>query len=467
MNSEINSNKQKKNHEIPGMFEGPVRPVLIRLSLPILAGMAFQLFYNITDTFFVSRIDLKDPSYVGGVGLIFPLIFLFIALGNGLSIGVSSLVARAIGENNHEILDKTAESGLFIGLLLSFFTVTVFLFGGEQLVQLLGADGDYYRHGYDYLIYLLPAAFFIFTGSTLIGILQGEGLMRHVMNSMILGTVINIILDPVFIFYMKLDVRGAALATVLGQVGSFVYVLMVFLNNQSSVRIQWKIRNIQKDVINKIVIIGFPQAMAMIMMAISFLFFNRLVVGIDPLALTAFSLFGRFEHLVLMPGFAFGAAVITMVGQNGGRGNFDRISIIMKTSWVTGIVTTVVLALIMMAGATRIYAVFSDIPSVVDYAVRQTYTMELLYIFALTGIVNRNFFQAIGYPVPAFLLTLLRTLLLSLPISYLYVKVLHMGIEGVWWGMNTGTVITGFFSIALVSNTIKKLQHGIMSIRQV
>ena len=128
--------KKKSAKTVIGMFEGPVRPVLIRLSLPILAGMVFQLLYNIVDTIFVSRIDLADPSYVGGVGLIFPLIFLFIALGNGLAIGVSSLVARAIGEQNHEILDKTAESGLFIGSILSLLVLIALpLFGKGQKLR--------------------------------------------------------------------------------------------------------------------------------------------------------------------------------------------------------------------------------------------------------------------------------------------------------------------------------------------
>ncbi|OQY34186.1 MAG: hypothetical protein B6241_05730 [Spirochaetaceae bacterium 4572_59] len=453
--------------EIFDMFEGPVRPVLIRLSLPILAGMFFQLLYNIVDTIFVSRIDLADPSYVGGVGLIFPLVFLFIALGNGLSIGVSSLVARAIGEKNHEVLDKTAESGFLIGIILSILTIVLVLIWGKDLVSMLGATGDYYTHGYNYLIYLLPSALFIFTSSSLIGILQGEGLMKHVMNAMILGTVINIILDPILIFLLNMDVRGAALATAIGQGASFIYVFTVFLKNRSSIRIEWKISNISRNVLGKIVAIGLPQAMGMIMMAIATLFYNRLVVQIDPLAMTAFSLFGRLEQLVLMPGFALGAAVITMVGQNAGRGRFDRIRDIMYNTWLIGISTTIILALLMMAAASRIYPNFSELDTVVDYAVRQTYTMELLYIFALTGITNRNFFQGIGSPVPALLLTLLRTILLSLPLAYLYVKGFGMGIEGVWWGMNTGTILTGVFSIFLVIHSIKRLEDGSMIIRKV
>lgn len=442
------------------MFSGAMTPLLFRLSLPILAGMFFQLLYNIVDTWFVSRIDLSDPSYVGGVGLIFPLIFLFIALGNGLMVGVSSLVARAIGEGNKDVLNKTAESGLIISAFLTILCFGVLILFAAPVVRAVGASGDYFTHGYNYLIYVAPAAIFIFFGNVFIGILQGEGMMKPVMIGMILGTVVNIILDPVFIFILNMDVRGAGLATVIGQVASFVYILGVFLKNKSSIRIEWKIKNISKDIIGRIVMIGLPQSMGMILMAISFFFFNHLVISVDPLALTAFSLFGRFEQLVLMPAFALGAAVVTIVGQNAGRGLYDRAWEALKKSYEWGILVVVVLASAMMLAARFIYPLFSSIPEVVDYAVRQTYTLELFYVFALVGIVNRSFFQAVGHPLPAFLLTLLRTILFSLPLSYLFVLVFNMGVEGVWWGLNVGSVLTVMISVPWVKYTVSRLKAG-------
>ena len=457
---------QKSPKEQEGMFDGPILPLLIRLSLPILAGMFFQLLYNIVDTWFVSRIDLEDPSYVGGVGLIFPLIFFLIALGNGLMMGVSSLVARAIGEKNHKVLDRTAESGLFIAVCLSLLSLGLILGFGPYLVSSFGAEGDYFTHGWTYLKNIIWVAPFAFLGNVFIGILQGEGQMKKVMNAMILGTMINIVFDPVFIFLMHMDVKGAALATVLGQAGAFVYVLSVFLKQQSSIRIHWKIANVKRKIILNILTIGLPQSMAMILMAISFIFFNHLVISIDPLALTAFSLFGRFEQLVLMPSFALSAAVVTIVGQNAARGLFDRSWEVMKRAYLSGIVVILVLAAAMVMAAPVIYTRFSSIDSVVNYAVRQTYTQEFFYIFALLGITNRSFFQAIGHPLPALLLTLLRTILLSLPLSYLYVKGFGMGVEGVWWGLNTGSLITALcVSTPWVRVIISRLRKGTFKVK--
>jgi Na+-driven multidrug efflux pump len=139
------------------MFEGPVLRLLARLASPIFFGMLFQLLYNVTDTIWVSRIDLADPSYVGGTGIIFPFLFMAIALSQGIVVGTSSLVARAIGEGNTEILDKTAESGLAVGVVVAVaIAIPTYLFA-TGILRLLGAEGDYLVHGLEYLRYIVPA----------------------------------------------------------------------------------------------------------------------------------------------------------------------------------------------------------------------------------------------------------------------------------------------------------------------
>jgi len=252
-NSNFNTN--------PEIFEGSIRPVLIKLSLPIFLGMLVQVIYNVTDTFWVARIDLTDPSYMGGTAIVFPLIFFFMALGNGLQVGVSSLVARAIGENNSKILSTTAESGIFIGFLLSIFSLAVTLPFSSQILSELGAEGNYYIHGLEYFKFIIPAAPIIFFSVIFSGILQGEGLMKYVMNSMIIGTILNIILDPIFIFMLKLDVRGAALATVIAQAVAMIYIITVFVRNKSSIKIDWSISNIKTNTIKDILAIGLPQSL--------------------------------------------------------------------------------------------------------------------------------------------------------------------------------------------------------------
>ena len=456
-----------KVKEIPGMFEGSLRPLLIRLSLPIFMGMIVQVVYNVTDTFWVARIDLADPSYMGGTAIVFPLLFFFMALGNGLTVGVSSLVARAIGEKNGKILGTAAESGLLISTILSVFTLAIALPLASQILLALGARGDYYSHGLEYLKFIIPAGPVMFFSFVFNGILQGEGQMKYVMNSMIIGTVLNIGLDPVFIFLLKMDVRGAALATVIAQAVAMIYIITVFIRNKSSIRIEWSLSNIKGKTVKDIVAIGLPQSFAMIVMSLSFFVFNKIVIDIDELALTAFALCGRFEQIMMMPAFAIGAAIVTIVGQNSGRGNFTRVRETMKESWLIGLVSVGVLTGLMVAFAPWIFKPFTDVEKVRWYAVMQYRVLGASYLCALIGITGRSFFQAIGYPMPALFLTLLRLILIALPAMLVMIYIFNMGMWGVWIGLVLGSVSSMFVSIFWVRRTINRLESGKMSIHKV
>ena len=219
--------------EIKGMFDGPILRLLVKLSLPIFAGMVFQLLYNITDTIWISRIDLADPSYVGGTGIIFPIMFFAMAIGHGILIGVSSLVARSIGARNREVLSKAAESGLIIAIAVTVLVVVSCYLFAEKIIKVLGATGDYYTHALEYFLYIIPAAALMFIANVFFGILQGEGLMDKLMKAMIIGTLTNMVLDPVFIFLLGMKVKGAAVATDIAQVVVLIYAVSIFLRRTS------------------------------------------------------------------------------------------------------------------------------------------------------------------------------------------------------------------------------------------
>ncbi|MDC7126179.1 MAG: MATE family efflux transporter [Spirochaetales bacterium] len=456
-----------KINEIDGMFKGPIRPLLMKLAIPMFAGMVVQVVYNVTDTFWVARIDMADPSYMGGTAIVFPLIFFFMALGNGLSVGVSSLVARAIGEKNAKVLSTTAESGLLISLILSVLSLVIILPFGSKILVALGAQGDYYVHGLEYLNYIVPAGPVIFFTMIFLGILQGEGLMKYVMNSMLIGTVLNIVLDPVFIFILDMNVKGAAIATVLAQVVGLIYVVTVFSRNKSSIKIEWAISNIKGKTIKDILAIGIPQSLAMIIMSLSFVILNKIVIEIDALALTAFALCGRFEQLMLMPAFAIGAAIVTIVGQNAARGNYERVTNVMKESWLIGAISVGILTGLMVGFAPWIFKPFTDVEKVRWYAVMQYRVLGISYLTALFGITGRSFFQAIGYPLPALFLTLLRLILIAIPVMLILIYVFNMGIWGVWLGLASGSVVSMIISVIWVRHSIKRLESGKMKIHGV
>ena len=449
---EVNNNEdeQLQQKEIPGMFDGPILKLLIKLALPMFFGMVFQILYNIVDTIWISRIDLSDPSYVGGVGIVFPIIFLIIAFASGIMVGASSLVARAIGEKNRFVLNRTAESALFIGLVLAILFVLFGYIFDERLLHILGAEGDYFVHGLEYLQLMLPAGALMIIVHVFAGILMGEGLMKPIMYAMIMGTVTNIILDPIFIFLLGMGVRGAALATLISQLAPMAYAFILFQKKKTIVPIEWKLKNVNGGIITQIVAVGFPQSAGLISMSISFLFFNRLVMSIDPLALTAFSICGRFDYILIVPILAIGSTMLTMIGQNYGRKQYTRMLKIWKVGLFAMVVVMAFFATLLVGFASKIYPFFSSVNEVVRYAVLQTRIIEYSFIFGGIAMLARSGFQAIGRAVPGLILTVIRIIGVALPIAYFLVRTIDMGMYGVWFGVIAGNIIAGVLALIWV-----------------
>lgn len=455
---------EKQLKEIPGMFDGNIYRLLTRLSLPILTGMVVQLLYNITDTFFISLIDKNDPSYIGGTGMVFPLLFFAISLASGIMTGVGSVVARAIGEKNHVSLNKAADSAFALGMFLSLLILGTGLLFAKPLVSMLGAQGAYFERGLVYFKYMVPFAALMVALHAVAGIFQGEGKMKRIMTAMMIGTVVNVILDPIFIFVLKWEVRGAALASVAGQLIAFIYVLVSIGAKDNIVQIKWSVKDISFKLMGEIIVIGFPMALGQMAMAISMVLFNHILIKIDQQAMAAFTLVGRFDQGVLMPIFALSSAMITVVGQNAGRGNFQRI----REAWKGGIimsgVVVCVLALIHIVAAPYLYRSFSEVQSVVDYCVRQTRILEFSFIFAVVGIIGRSVFQAIGYPMPALILTIIRTLAIGFPLAYLFTFTFDMKVNGVYYGMLIGNMCTAVLGLLWISSALSRLEKGTLKV---
>jgi putative MATE family efflux protein len=451
---------ESTKREIPGIFDGPILKVLTRITLPIFCGMVFQIIYAIVNIIWVSRIDLEDPAYVGGVGLIFPILVFAIAISSGVLIGVGSLVARSIGENNHQALSRVAESGFFITGLLSAAVITLGYVFDEQLVNMLGAKGEYYVHAIDFFRSIIPVAGLMFMGNVLLGILLGEGRTPVVMLAMIITTVANVILDPVFIFILKLGVKGAGLAIVVSQVITAAYLLPVFLRNKSSVGIEWRLANIDFGVMKKIIAVGFPHAAGQIVMAVSVLVLNRITLGIDKFALTAYSVCARFDQMLVVPVMAVGSGLITMMGQNFGRGKFSRVKAIWRTGSLAGVAVSALPAVLLFVFAPRIVPFFTTVEEVARFGVRQMRTVELSFVLGAVAIVGTSSFQAIARPLPGLAVTTVRLAAVTIPLAYLLVRILDLGMYGVWFGVIAGNIVSAIVGFLWVRSDLTRLQRG-------
>jgi Na+-driven multidrug efflux pump len=239
-----------------------------------------------------------------------------------------------------------------------------------------------------------------------------------------------------------------------------VYVVRFFLMKKTSVQVRWKLKNADFGIMRKIAEVGFPQTVGMITMALSFLFFNRIVVSIDPLALTAFSICGRFDQVIIFPVLAISSSLITMTGQNYGRKNYSRVENIWKTGLLLSIGVVVFLAALLFVFAPKIYPFFSDVEQVVWYAVRQTRIVEFFFAFGAVSVIARAVFQAMGRPMPALVITVARLAGIAIPMAYIYVYVFDLGIYGVWFGIITGNVLAAIISILWLGGRMKRMNRA-------
>jgi len=233
----------------------------------------------------------------------------------------------------------------------------------------------------------------------------------------------------------------------------FIYVFFLFQKKKTTVPIEWKPRNIKASIVKQIVIIGIPQSAGHISMAISFIFFNRLIMSIDPLALTAFSICGRFDYIILVPMLSFGSAMLTMIGQNFGRKNYRRVLDIWKVGLFTMLVVTAFLAGLLVLFASRIFPFFSTVDQVVRYAVLQTRIVEFSFVMGGIAIIAQSAFQGIGRALPGLVLTIIRIVGVSLPLAYILVYTTNLGIYGIWYGIIIGNVTSALVALFWVRKT--------------
>jgi len=252
------------------MFDGPVVPLALRLSLPILASNLLQFLYAAVDTWWISRLDPSSTALLAGTGTMFPVFFVIMATGGSVAVGVSALVGRAIGEQNRDIEKHVMPSALalVIGLVIP---VLVAGYGwGPGLVRMLAGDKltpEAMGYGLVYFRTLLPGMALMLLGNAFVGVLQGEGRMPALARAAVLSTVTNMVLDPVCMFWLRMGVAGAGIATSISVVVASVYVVVLFAQGKTQTPLSADPRRVSAATAWEIVRVGFPQFLSMASLA--------------------------------------------------------------------------------------------------------------------------------------------------------------------------------------------------------
>ncbi len=426
------------------MFDGPITPVVLRIALPIMLGNILQLMYMIVDTYFISLIDLSSTALLAGTGLLFPLFFLFIATGASLNIGISSLVGRTIGENNKAAARQVSGSALAIALALGLPAMAVGMLFGRQFVGVLaGAEMSQaaISFGLDYFFSILPGMVLLIISQVFMGILQGEGSTKIIAKAMMISTLSNMILDPLFIFGFDLGVTGAGLATTVANLVAFLYLISYMASGKCSVPVSFNVFHAQWRIVRELFRIGVPQFLNMASFSVGLMFLNKLVGGIGEQFMNAWTIAGRMDHILIIPAISISGATITMVSQNYGRGNLDRVRKIYVRNVQVGIAMLLLFATLYILLAPVLFPFFTDVESVLTAAVRQVRYLSHSLVGLTVAIISSAAFQAVGKPFPAVFFPILRMGVIAVPLAYLMVYVYQTEMNGVYLGLAVGNLV--------------------------
>ena len=433
------------------------------LAIPIMFGMGIQTLYNLVDMLFIGRLG---GNAITGIAFNMPLFFLVLGLTMGLGTGVTAAIARFIGEDNKKQADNCAEHAVFIALIISITLSSVGLLFGKEILSLFGASGEILNLSWEYLhVMCIGMPFMIFSGFFR-SILAGEGDMKFPMMVAGLGTILNIILDPIFIFELEnfgnigfgLGISGAAMATVISQVIVFiVFIFMLFFKNHSYITFKLNDFTFSSDIILDIIKIGLPASLSMIVMALGQGVFNKILVHISVETVAAYQVAGRLDMLVFLPIFSIAASLTTLISMFYGAKEYEALRFTIRYGILSALAITIVSSCVVYIFAGKVVSFFTQDESIILIAVNFLQLFTFVYPFIAVGITTGRVLQGLGKGLPVLVITIVRVLGVSAPLSLFFIFVMDKSVEWVWYSMMLSTVVAFIIALTWLTSTVKNL----------
>ncbi|HEX3012122.1 MAG TPA: MATE family efflux transporter [Syntrophomonadaceae bacterium] len=448
----------------PNMLDisnGPIARTTLKLSIPIFVSQLVAFANTMVDTYFVSLIDRNSTALISGVGLVAAIFFLFYNIASGLFLATSSVTARGIGQKDEDVIKRTGDSGLLLagGMCLLIILIGV-VFGKVIVISLAGSalTAEAIRYGFDYFNYLLPGIGLVLISTVLSGILQGEGKSKQIGLSVLFSWGMNIVLNPILIFGLKMGVKGSALATSIAITSQLIYYLSLFVRGKTITKIQWKIFTLNTKIIKEIIRIGVPATIGMVLISVAYIVLNNIVGSISEVSMDAWTLVGRMDYMIIAPGLVIGMSTIPMIGQNFGQGNLKRCQDIFYVNTGLSLVIGLFLGVLYMIFAPQIFQHFSFVPGVIENCVRQVRFLTLTTICTTGMIVTGLAFQATGRPMPNLVCDVIRALIISQPLFLPLIHLTAKNMNLIFLFLGAGNIISFFICLIWALNHFKKLR---------
>lgn len=440
-------------HEFLGTDK--ITPLLFKLSIPAMIGMISNALYNVIDTVFVGH--GAGSLAIGGLTIAFPFQLIIGAFALMYGVGVASVISRRLGEGKPEEA-VIAASNAFI---LTFFTSFLILIFGElfleKILNIFGATEDILPFAIDYMKIILLGAPFLSFSMCSNNILRSEGAAKVAMTIMIIGTALNVVLDPIFIFGFGLGIKGAAIATVISQMCGSLYALSYFLRGKSSLNFHIRLFKLKFVYIKEIILLGLATFIRQIGTSAMALAVNNMVkiYGGD-LAIATFGMVNRFLTLVLMPIFGMNQGLQPIIGYNFGAKKNDRVKAALK---VTVLITTMIgfiFSFVALIFPRILLTMFTTDQELLDMGVVALRIIISTMLFLGLQTCGTTYFQAIGKSLPSIFLGMSRQFIILIPLVLILPR--FFGLIGVWIAFPSADILASIITIIWLLVDIKKMK---------
>ena len=427
------------------MVEKPVPKAILTLSIPTVLSTIVSLLYNLTDTYFIGLLD--DPVQLGAISLAFPVFMVIQAIGNIFGNGAPSYVSRCLGAGREEQARRTSAVSAYISVLTTLaVTVLCFVFL-EPILRALGTSPATIAPTRAYLRIVMGFSFLLTLQAVLPALLRSEEKVRQAVIGMVIGTGLNIVLDPVFILVLGQGVAGAAWATIIGNFFAVLYYIVVFLKGNTSLSIFPRDFRPDKRIIGEVLRIGLPSSVSQIIMSFSNVMLNNLAAGYGDHVISAYGVAGKLTSMVFMITVGYVSGYMPFAGYNYGAGNDKRMLSALRFILLSGTCLCLVLLVPFLWLAPGFMRVFTSDTQIIEVGIRFLRAYAWVVPFMAVQMAMMCTFQAVGDALRAMLINLGRQLLFYIPFLYLFNRL--WGLSGLIYAQTAADVCTTALALAV------------------
>lgn len=440
----------------------PVKKLILSMGIPMVLSMMLQAVYNIVDSAFVSNIQDTGELALNALTLAFPLQLLIVAIGIGTGVGCNALLSKSLGQGNIEKASKVAGNGMFLALIIYIIFLIFGIFGTDLYISSQTKNPIISKMAIDYLKVCCIASFGIIFFSIFEKLLQGTGHSMYSTIAQIVGAVINVILDPIMIYgYFgcpKLEVKGAAYATIIGQIASFILALIFHFKVNTNISNGLKYIKPSAIIIKQIYAIGLPAIISQALLSIMTYALNIILVSVDEALVTAYGLYYKIQQFILFAGFGLRDAITPIISFSHGMEDKKRIDDGIKFGMVYTIAIMSFGLILVEILAIPFSNVFGLSGVTQQYCISAMRIVSISFIFAGMNITYQGIFQALNGGIQSLIVSVCRQFIFVIPISWIFSLIAKHSLD-LSWLIWTTFIIAETISVIIAHILMKRLYN--------